>query len=70
MAITWAEVEERGEPGQCRSCGAQIWWILTATGKRAPYNPSTGVDRPEEPAVSHFATCPQSQAWRRSKAKA
>lgn len=45
--------------GHCRSCHAAIAWYITPTGKRAP------VDRD---GTSHFATCPDAQAWRRRKA--
>ena len=42
--------------GQCRSCGARIVWTITKAGRRAPLDPS---------GLSHFSTCPQSQAWRK-----
>jgi len=42
----------------CRSCDAPIAWCTTPRGKRAP------IDRD---GVSHFATCPQAEAWRRRK---
>lgn len=48
--------------GQCRSCGAAIWWRSTANGKQQPMN----LDASGEPTdVSHFADCPQRDAWRR-----
>jgi hypothetical protein len=48
--------------GVCRSCGADIWWVETHTGKKAP------VDIPEgdgQATTSHFATCEQATQWRR-----
>jgi hypothetical protein len=42
--------------GSCRSCGASILWCWTPNGKKAP------IDRDGK---SHFATCPQADAWRR-----
>lgn len=38
----------------CSSCGADIYWIITAAGKKMPVDPD---------GVSHFATCPQSKRW-------
>lgn len=67
MTITWNDLTERGESARCRSCQAPIYWVLTEKGKRAPYNADAG---PNGEPVSHFATCPESQAWRRSKARA
>ena len=47
-----------GEQGTCRSCGAAIRWVETRTGKRMPMDPD---------GTTHFATCPQSRSWSRSK---
>jgi hypothetical protein len=44
--------------GRCRSCRAEIAWCLTSAGKRAPV---------DQDGTSHFATCPDSAAWRRRK---
>lgn len=46
----------KGDLGTCRSCGATVYWRVTSAGKRAPYNPD---------GISHFATCPQAQTWRK-----
>jgi len=43
---------------QCRSCGARIAWLRTTAGKLAPVNPD---------GTSHFATCPQSDSWRKPR---
>jgi hypothetical protein len=42
--------------GSCRSCGASVMWCFTPAGKKAPINPD---------GTSHFATCPQADAWRK-----
>jgi hypothetical protein len=42
--------------GHCRSCDAEILWCTTRNDKLAP------LDRDGK---SHFATCPQSDAWRK-----
>lgn len=49
-----------GSESQCRSCGAVIWWIMTKNKKSAPVNGDL---------TSHFATCPQSQRWRKDQNK-
>lgn len=41
-------------PAKCKSCGADILWVLTKKGFRAPIN---------QDGVSHFATCPQAAGW-------
>lgn len=43
----------------CRSCGAGIFWIVTALGKKMPVN---GVAK-----TSHFATCPNAKQHRRPR---
>lgn len=60
---------------QCRSCGAEIMWVVTSKGKRMPIDFDEDlkhlyVDKqlPEfddDCMVSHFATCPQSRKWRK-----
>lgn len=45
-----------GDAGTCRSCGAVIAWVKTKNGKSAPMN----LD-----GTSHFATCPNADAWRK-----
>lgn len=44
---------------KCRSCGARVMWVKTPAGKYMPVDVATD--------VSHFATCPQAGAWRRSR---
>jgi hypothetical protein len=47
---------------KCRSCGAEIDFYWTPNGKRAPMNAMDGAD---SPAISHFATCPDADRFRR-----
>lgn len=55
----------------CRSCGAQIVWFKTAQGKNIPVNAETvepGDEQLELPRhISHFATCPNANTWRRPR---
>lgn len=63
--------------GTCRSCGAEIEWAETVTGSRMPFNPPVAfvprlddlgddvVEIDRATTVSHFATCPQAEQWRR-----
>lgn len=44
-----------GDAGACRSCKADIIWIVTKNGRRAPMNPD---------GTSHWGTCPDAHAWR------
>ena len=48
-----------GEPGTCRGCGAEIFWMKAfRSGKSIPYDPS---------GVTHFATCPQKEQFQKQK---
>lgn len=63
------------DDGECRSCGALIYWVQTPTGARMP------IDRGRETRVcyingewltigaykSHFATCPNAAQHRSKK---
>lgn len=67
----------------CRSCGAEIIWVVAAaSGKRMPIDaePVAGGNlvlngdqvvyvEPTDAAryISHFVTCPQSAEWRKPK---
>jgi hypothetical protein len=56
----WAEPPPIMEKAAaCRSCGAEVLWVLTKHGKRAPIN---------RDGTSHFANCPQADSWRRKEA--
>lgn len=68
--------------GACRSCHAKIWWFELVSGKKHPFDAQPDGTPPAflqtelnedrrllghiDAAVSHFATCPQSKAWKRS----
>lgn len=45
-------------PTTCGSCGATIYWCITATWKRAPLD----ID-----GNSHFTTCPNAARHRKAK---
>lgn len=57
----------------CRSCGLPVVWFRTSSGKRMPVDAKT--TRPTDAAhqldlkrhVSHFATCPQADNWRKPR---
>ena len=44
----------------CRSCGAEIYWGVTAAGRRVPISVATG--------TTHFADCPDAKRWTKRKA--
>jgi hypothetical protein len=58
---------------QCSSCGAPIVWFRTKAGKKMPVD--AGTTKPTDAEhqldltrhVSHFATCPDSDKWRKPK---
>ena len=47
--------DENMEITTCRSCGAQIYWTKTKSGKAMPISVATN--------ETHFADCPQSKKW-------
>lgn len=49
-----------GRPGKCRSCDAEVVWIITKTGKMMPLNVH---------GVSHFADCPNAAQHRKARNK-
>jgi hypothetical protein len=57
----------------CSSCGASVVWFRTKNGKRMPVDEAT--TRPTDAEhqldlkrhVSHFATCPQRDSWRKPR---
>ena len=53
--------------GVCSGCGASIEWWNTPTMSRIPMNLMTNGT---SEAVSHFATCPNAQDFKKSKAGA
>jgi hypothetical protein len=58
-------------PTHCRSCGAEIVWLRTKAGRLIPVNAATALETDTEfdhnRHVSHFATCPQANKWRKPK---
>jgi hypothetical protein len=44
------------EPGHCRTCGKEIYFVKTAAGKTTPYNAN---------GTSHFADCDAPEYWRK-----
>lgn len=52
-----AEIKEKlrkllnhvGNPGQCRKCPAQVYWVTSKNGRPSPVNAD---------GTSHFANCP------------
>ena len=52
-----ALLSQVGTPAYCKGCGAQIFFVTsTKTGKTMPYNPD---------GLSHFATCPKAEDFRK-----
>jgi hypothetical protein len=49
---------------RCRGCGAEIEWYFSPKGSKMPFDLM-----PEEtsPAITHFATCPNAEDFRRAK---
>jgi hypothetical protein len=60
---------------KCRSCGADVYFLKTASGKFAIVNAKPekryvmrdGVAIVEPTFLDHHATCPQSDQWRNRK---
>lgn len=56
---------------KCRACGASIHWLKTSTGRTMPVDSATVVEADthfESPRhVSHFATCPEADRFRKKK---
>jgi hypothetical protein len=64
--MTRAELQEAGAKrtnyGRCKGCTEPIEWWLTAAERPAPYNL---MPNPESEAVSHFATCPKAEQFKK-----
>lgn len=61
---------QAGDRGRCSSCGADIVWHRTSSGRPMPCNPAilsltTPNGDVEVGRVSHFATCPNAGKHRR-----
>lgn len=49
---------------RCRSCQAEIAYIITARGQRMPLDVAKSEERDGQTwALTHFATCPEGKAW-------
>lgn len=47
-----------GNKARCRGCDAEIYWVTTKNGKKAPFN---------EDGTSHFSNCPHASSFRDPK---
>jgi hypothetical protein len=66
------------ERGKCRSCNADVLWVETDGGWRMPLNAEPEkrfvLEAGQSPMkakqrntyVSHFATCPHAERWRKT----
>jgi hypothetical protein len=67
------EVPPKTRETACRSCEAPIYWIVTTAGKRMPVDCEANeechppTDHGPGLGLSHFATCPQGNTWRRER---
>lgn len=60
------EIPSGATPMPCRSCEQEIVWTETEGGKWIPLSLATVEDRDGvRYALTHFADCPHSRAWRR-----
>ncbi len=49
-------LDQVGDEGECKGCGATIYWVRhKKSGKAVPYTPE---------ALNHFADCPKAQSFR------
>ena len=58
---------------ECKSCGADMVWLITKNGKRIPVDADTVVAGEEifdpDSMTTHFETCPDAKKWRKKKEK-
>jgi hypothetical protein len=52
---------------RCRGCSAGIEWWLTPNGQKIPMD---CMKTDESPAITHFATCPARELFRKEKDEA
>jgi len=55
----WPEGARPYRVARCHGCTELILWVITRLGRMAPYN---------RDGISHFATCPVAQSFRRDGA--
>lgn len=65
-------VPRDSQPSRCRGCGAVVYWITTPRGKKMPVDTRaegglTPLPDRDGRGVSHFATCPNAEAFRRRR---
>ena len=70
--LQWAVHLTEDRQGNCRSCGAPIYWIKTPKGKSLPMSEASAMRDADLPQSmvwmeSHFADCEQVDNWRRPK---
>lgn len=44
-----------GDPGKCRGCQADIFWVTHKNGKKTPYTPA---------GLNHFIDCPAAKQFK------
>jgi hypothetical protein len=54
-----AEVTMLSGSTRCKACGVEMYWAVTANGKRIP------IVKDGEEWMSHFANCPEANRFRR-----
>lgn len=68
---TFYRIPPGTKPARCKSCGATVYWIVTARGANMPvsvdypgcYGPIGPTGHPDEGVgVSHFTNCPNASA--------
>ena len=47
-----------GDPGRCKGCGVDIWWMKTRLKNLMPYN---------RHGIPHFTDCPKADEFRKKK---
>lgn len=57
---------------ECRSCGEEIVFLKTSSGKSIPVNVDTVTEgdtqfEPRAGHISHFATCKDADKWRKGR---
>ena len=59
QATTLALLKNIGDPGQCRACQAEIFWVIHRNGKKAPYTAA---------GLNHFVDCPAAARFKQPRA--
>jgi hypothetical protein len=56
-AAMLALLNQIGNKGVCRGCGAEIYWVRHKNGKATPYTPA---------GMNHFLDCPKAKEFKRA----